>query len=426
MNETSSIANLTFLYQIVYDPEERKMKPLNPYAEDAEGIDLSFAGEPITDKELAFDYALGNLDISGRKLEKVSSYDPETAPIVDNPSYGKRTTHYSIWTKEKCKNSLSAIEKPSKVILPIHTGPLPSKLSVDRDIKNSKTSVNTPNNRNDKKIKQSQSSGEKVYYISKYFKDKILREDENGKTIANSHDTLPNNETDENSSADILNIYKSKPKSVIDSPGSNIEKQVHTKYNKDKVLINDNENQENILSTPNVVKFKSELHSNMLPTRLSKGSLTEKEDEFDAEKVQHNDDKRGAWFEELEQDTAVKDTKLIYNTFSVSPKDKKESLEDMDSMNDTVYRNNDTKNKILNSFNYNNSPASRQAFKPVMQNKIDCTAPVNSNKTKSSSPNTNDKEHEKTKKRNPFAKALNPSPQSGPKQDTFKLNESDK
>ena len=139
MNETSSIANLTFLYQIVYDPEERKMKPLNPYAEDAEGIDLSFAGEPITDKELAFDYALGNLDISGRKLEKVSSYDPETAPIVDNPSYGKRTTHYSIWTKEKCKNNLSAIEKPSKVTLPIHTGPLPSKLSVDRDIKNSKT-----------------------------------------------------------------------------------------------------------------------------------------------------------------------------------------------------------------------------------------------------------------------------------------------
>ena len=62
--------------------------------------DLSFAGELITDEKQAFDLAIGNLNISRKKLEKVTDYVPETAPIIKNPSYGKRAIHPSIWKKE--------------------------------------------------------------------------------------------------------------------------------------------------------------------------------------------------------------------------------------------------------------------------------------------------------------------------------------
>jgi hypothetical protein len=53
----------------VYDPIERKMRPLHPYENDVELKDLSFAGELITDEKQAFDLAIGNLNISRKKLE---------------------------------------------------------------------------------------------------------------------------------------------------------------------------------------------------------------------------------------------------------------------------------------------------------------------------------------------------------------------
>ena len=43
-------ANNTFLYQLVYDPNDKMIKPLNPYPEDIEIQDLSYAGQyPLLD-----------------------------------------------------------------------------------------------------------------------------------------------------------------------------------------------------------------------------------------------------------------------------------------------------------------------------------------------------------------------------------------
>lgn len=38
-------AYLAFRHQIVYDPVERKQKPLNPYAEEVDTENLKFAGK---------------------------------------------------------------------------------------------------------------------------------------------------------------------------------------------------------------------------------------------------------------------------------------------------------------------------------------------------------------------------------------------
>ena len=37
-------ANNTFLYQLVFDPIDRKLKPLNPYPDDINPQDLTYAG----------------------------------------------------------------------------------------------------------------------------------------------------------------------------------------------------------------------------------------------------------------------------------------------------------------------------------------------------------------------------------------------
>ena len=337
MNDKFRTANLTFLYQIVYDPFERKMKPLNPYADDVDGIDLSFAGEVIIDEEVAFDYALGNLNISGRKLDKVTSYDPETAPIVDNPSYGKRASHSSIWTKKYSKKVSSAAQNTNKVDLSLHTGPVPKKQPVNREIRDSKPPKNT-HNRNDDKIQTPKSSTEKVYYISKYFKDKIFREDETGKTVAICHDTHASNKEEENNSEDVLNIYKDKPKSIVDSPGTKMDRTVTTKVAIDSTVMI-NENQENILGTLNSAELMNKSLPKTFPEQPIKSPLIVSSDKLNTEKVRRNSDKQGDWLEELEKDTAVIDTKVIYNTHSIWSKSENESLEHNPNMSNNYHKN---------------------------------------------------------------------------------------
>ena len=265
------------MYQIVYDPLERKMKPLNPYGKDVEGLDLSFAGETITDNEVALDFALGNLNISGRKLNKVSNYDPENPPILDNPAYGKRASHSSIWTKENTSNVSTVLREQNKepfsnisgmineqnVTLPPNIGPVPRKELKNRTISDSaESNVQPANLHKDKKASDIKSNNEKVYYISKYFKKKIFDEDESGKVIANPPEPLTNNEHEENSSEDFLKLYNSKPKSIVCSPGSKISNSMHTKKDSNLFGVIDDENQENILSKETV---KSKTVTNKLP-----------------------------------------------------------------------------------------------------------------------------------------------------------------
>ena len=154
------------------------MKPLNPYGTDTEGMDLSFAGEMITDEKVAFDFALGNLNISGRKLEKVSDYDPEAAPIVENPSYGKRASHTSMWTKGISNSSSKVDQSQQKTPMAVALGPTPNKELSNQANLSQHIAESSTNPKNHKTVVNLKSK-EKVYYVSKYFKNKLRKENEN-------------------------------------------------------------------------------------------------------------------------------------------------------------------------------------------------------------------------------------------------------
>ena len=94
-------ANRTFLYQLVFDPRERRLRPLNDYPENERLGDLSFAGAFVEDG-IALQLALGNLEL--RDLGQVHNFDPDSAPRAgvagQSTPYGKRADHVSMWSKD--------------------------------------------------------------------------------------------------------------------------------------------------------------------------------------------------------------------------------------------------------------------------------------------------------------------------------------
>ncbi len=89
-------AENTFLYQLVFDPRSRRLRPLNEYPDGEDLGDLSYAGTPMDD-QTAMQMCLGNLHL--HTLEKVDNFDPDNSPLaVDKPLYGTRTKHVSIWS----------------------------------------------------------------------------------------------------------------------------------------------------------------------------------------------------------------------------------------------------------------------------------------------------------------------------------------
>ncbi|KAL7861437.1 hypothetical protein SRHO_G00128780 [Serrasalmus rhombeus] len=70
-------ANNTFLYQLVFDPINRKVVPLNPYPEHIDPATLSYAGVNVGDKQ-GLQMALGNLDIN--TMERIDDFDPDAPP----------------------------------------------------------------------------------------------------------------------------------------------------------------------------------------------------------------------------------------------------------------------------------------------------------------------------------------------------------
>ena len=92
-------ADRTFLYQLVFDPRERRLRPLNDYPENERLGDLSFAGAFVEDG-IALQLALGNLEL--RDLGQVHNFDPDARPGVAGKStpYGKRANHVSMWSKD--------------------------------------------------------------------------------------------------------------------------------------------------------------------------------------------------------------------------------------------------------------------------------------------------------------------------------------
>ena len=89
-------ANQTFLYQLVFDPRTRKLRPLNDYVDETlTSKKLPFCGEMVND-DLALGLALGNIDI--HSFQKVNDFNPdEPIPVVQKPKYGRRANHATIW-----------------------------------------------------------------------------------------------------------------------------------------------------------------------------------------------------------------------------------------------------------------------------------------------------------------------------------------
>lgn len=95
-------ANRTFLYQLVFDPRERRLRPLNDYPENERLGDLSFAGAFVEDG-IALQLALGNLEL--RDLGQVHNFDPDAfrtgaGAAGQSTPYGKRAHHVSMWSSD--------------------------------------------------------------------------------------------------------------------------------------------------------------------------------------------------------------------------------------------------------------------------------------------------------------------------------------
>ena len=90
-------ANETFLYQLVFDPKSRKMRPIHDYPAGLNANVLPYCGQLLSD-QIALDLALGNVDL--HTLKVVNFYDPDVGSATDKPKYGKPSSHPSIWKRD--------------------------------------------------------------------------------------------------------------------------------------------------------------------------------------------------------------------------------------------------------------------------------------------------------------------------------------
>uniref|UniRef100_A0A8D2P456 Exonuclease 1 n=1 Tax=Zosterops lateralis melanops TaxID=1220523 RepID=A0A8D2P456_ZOSLA len=111
-------ANNTFLYQLVFDPVNRKLVPLNAYGDDIDPETLTYAGRHVGD-DTAFQIAIGNIDIN--TMEQIDNYNPDMAQPVQQRSSGwndRRDNHVnSIWSREY-KFGLTEDPAPPKMHFP--------------------------------------------------------------------------------------------------------------------------------------------------------------------------------------------------------------------------------------------------------------------------------------------------------------------
>ncbi|XP_021517098.1 exonuclease 1 isoform X2 [Meriones unguiculatus] len=98
-------ANNTFLYQLVFDPIQRKLIPLNAYGDDVNPETLTYAGQYVDDS-IALQIALGNRDIN--TFEQIDDYSPDTMPAHsrsrswNDDACQKSTVTDSIWHRNYC------------------------------------------------------------------------------------------------------------------------------------------------------------------------------------------------------------------------------------------------------------------------------------------------------------------------------------
>uniref|UniRef100_A0A8C8A931 Exonuclease 1 n=1 Tax=Otus sunia TaxID=257818 RepID=A0A8C8A931_9STRI len=115
-------ANNTFLYQLVFDPVNRKLVPLNAYGDDIDPETLIYAGRHFGDGT-AFQIAIGNIDID--TMEQIDNYNPDTAQPMQQRSCGwndrPANRVNSIWSRDyklspnadTVPHKMSLLEKPT-------------------------------------------------------------------------------------------------------------------------------------------------------------------------------------------------------------------------------------------------------------------------------------------------------------------------
>jgi len=95
-------ANNTFLYQLVFDPQTRKERPVTPYPNSMEEeiSNLTYCGS-YSSPHVALQMALGNMNIYTKRM--VDNYDPDNVDLSQNnvkTKYGPRATHRSVWCSD--------------------------------------------------------------------------------------------------------------------------------------------------------------------------------------------------------------------------------------------------------------------------------------------------------------------------------------
>ncbi|CAN9500153.1 unnamed protein product [Ophioblennius macclurei] len=96
-------ANNTFLYQLVFDPVQRKVVPLNPYPEHVDPSTLAYAGLNLGDDK-GLQMALGNLDIN--TLERIDDFSPDAPaaqsckPRSHSWNHSPSSSGRSIWSRD--------------------------------------------------------------------------------------------------------------------------------------------------------------------------------------------------------------------------------------------------------------------------------------------------------------------------------------
>ncbi|XP_048212852.1 exonuclease 1 isoform X1 [Perognathus longimembris pacificus] len=99
-------ANNTFLYQLVFDPVQRKLVPLNAYEDDIDPKTLTYAGKYVDDC-IALQIALGNKDVN--TFEQIDDYNPDITTAShcrsnswDEKACPKLPAGNSIWHRNYC------------------------------------------------------------------------------------------------------------------------------------------------------------------------------------------------------------------------------------------------------------------------------------------------------------------------------------
>ena len=133
-------ADKTFLYQFIFDPRERKLKPLNNYPDTIDPTELEFAGPFISD-EKALQIALGNIDINTQLV--IGYFDVNT--WLSNRKSGDHLP--SMWDTAKIQDECSQsprlkTDAPTNKAVSVFHHPHPPALSNLPQVESNRLSAN--------------------------------------------------------------------------------------------------------------------------------------------------------------------------------------------------------------------------------------------------------------------------------------------